>query len=720
MPTLQNGWVCVVLAALVACGGPVSRVDLAAPDAAATGQGVEPRVLVCTLTGKLGTQELARAHRTVREAESLACSYVIFRLEDAGSQGEDQSDLQSLYDRVQGTEIGTVAVLRGRVTQGAAGLALCCEQVFCLRGAEWGEVHKPEQEIEELLSRSPEDAMSARLDSLREMMASRLSRRDNQLRPDARKLALAMADPRVQLVAATVREGGVERPRVLDQSELAALQASGARVLGDRPFPRPLVLTAAEAEEYGLSNGTLQGQDQLADVLAIDRQAIGELTTNWAEQMVGWLELLQPFLLVVGFLLLLVEIKTPGLGLPGLLGVAFLALALFYSYLVGLAEVTEILVFFLGLAAIAVEIFLLPGTVVFGVVGFLCLVLALVLSRQSFVLPSNAVEEGILLSNLANLTLLFVLVLVLGATLWRLLPRVPWFNRVFLVPPGPGQEPASNSVASGLGLRHDRLVGLVGRTGTAVTTLRPTGTMAIDGDRIDVVTEGEFVESGAAVRVLYVQGNRVVVAVDSAHGGAGSGGGGSGGGGSGERAAGEGAAGSRSGEQGSVGVVVLLCIVGLALIVAEVLFVSFGIIATLSGVALLSAIFVAFQESIAFGVTMVIVESIAAPVVLTMSFKILPKTPFGKALILSGPATQGSKAAADQRLGDLLHKTGVTLSALRPAGFARIDGKKVDVVTRGDMLPADCAIVVLEVSGNRVVVGRAPNEAPAAPAGPQS
>lgn len=668
--------VAAVAALAWACGGPVSRVDLTSsgrPQAQAT----EPRVLLVTLQGKLGTQELARCHRTLRQALALGCAFVVFRLEDAGSQGEDRGDLQSLYDHVQGSPVATVAVLRGRITQGAAGLALCTDRVYCLPGVEWGEVEKPEQEWTELLGGSPDAAMAARLDAVREAMATRLARRDQKLRPDAEKLALAMVDPRMQLVAATVREGGVERPRILEQAELATLKASGVRVLDDRPFSRPLMLTAAEAEDHGLSSGTLQGLDQLADVLAIDRTAIGELSTNWAEHMVGWLELLQPFLLVVGFLMLVVELKTPGVGLPGLLGVAFLGLALFYSYLVGLAEVTEILVFFLGLAAIAVEIFLLPGTVVFGAAGFLCLVLALVLSRQSFVLPGNAVEEGILLGNLGNLTLLFVAVLALGALMWRLLPRIPWFNRVFLTPPAAALAGAG---ASGLGLADGRAT-LVGRVGTAVTVLRPTGAIEIDGERHDVVTEGEFVEAGTAVRVVYVQGPRMVVAAEAP------------------------ASEARAHERGSVGVVVLLCILGLGLLVAEVFFVSFGVIATLSGIALLSAIFVAFQESTAFGVTMVVVEAVAAPIVLALSFRLLPRTRLGRELILAGPATPTSSAAADESLAALLHHTGVTLSPLRPAGFARIDGRRVDVVTRGEMLPADCPIVVLEVAANRVVVG---------------
>ncbi|MCB9878407.1 MAG: hypothetical protein H6835_12480 [Planctomycetes bacterium] len=678
----------LLVSLLQGCGGPVSRVDLKGGDDRQEAD--EPVALMVKLTGKLGTVELARCHRTLREAASRGITRVIFLLQNAGAQDDDLTDMQSLFDRVQGGDTQTVAVLGGRVTHGAAALALCCGRTYCLRGAEWGEVVKPDKEWDDLFAADPDQAVAARFDAMREMLQTRLDRRPEKLTPSATRLALAMADPRVQLLTATVREGGLERQRLLDPNELAALKAQGAAVFGELLLPRPLYVDAAQAEELGLSGGTLQGLEQLSEVLLIDPDRIGELNENWAERMVAWLELLQPFLLVAGFLLLMVEIKTPGVGLPGLLGAAFLGLALFHSYLVGLAEVTEILVFFLGLGAIAVEIFVLPGTIVFGLVGFLCLVLSLVLSRQSFVLPHNELEQEILLANLANLTLLFVLVIVLGAVMWRILPKVPLFNRLFLTAPGGGREPESNSAPSGLGLDTGRLAALVGRVGRAATVLRPTGTMELEGDRIDVVTEGDYVEAGRAVRVLYVQGNRVVVAADApAPGG-----------------------GGREGERGSVGLVVLLLIVGLALIVAEVMFVSFGVIATMAGAALLGAVFVAFQVSDAFGIAIVVTEAIAGPLVLLGSFRILPKTPFGKALILSGPPTSGSAGAGDQHLGELLHKRGLTLSPLRPTGFARIDGHKVDVVTRGEMVDSDAEIVVLEVSGNRVVVARV-GDAPA-------
>lgn len=669
--SFRSWFVLVLLAVLGLAGRPVAAASAAQDPSAAA-----PRVLVATLRGKLGTTEVARLHRTLRQADAAGCSFVVFRLEDAGSQGEAADDVQSLLDHVQKTTVPTVAVLSGRVVHGAAALALCCDRIYCLPRTDWGEVEKPEQDLGELLSGAPDAATDARLDAARGAMQGRLAARDPKFRADAEKLALAMADPRLQLVAATVRQGGVERQQVLERGEIAPLQAAGGKLLGERALTRPLVLSAQEAEDFGLSGGTLQSFDQLADVLAFDRATMAEVQGSWAEDMVGWLELLQPFLLVAGFLLLVVEVKTPGIGVAGLFGVGFLLLAMFHGYLVGLAEIEEIVVFFLGIAAIGVEIFLLPGTVVFGAVGFLCLVLSLVLSRQSFVLPGNAAEEAIFLANLGNLTLLFAAVLALGAVMWRVLPKVPWFNRVFLPPPAP----VGATAGSGLGLADKGLMAYVGRVGTAATVLRPTGAMELDGERVDVVTEGAFVEAGTPVRVLYVQGARVVVAAEPPA--------------------------DRAGERGSVGLVVLLCVVGLLLLVAEVVFVSFGVIATAAAIALLSAIFVAFQQSVAFGATMVVVEAVASPVVLTLAFKMLPKTRFGKAMILAGPQAVGT--AEDPALRALVGKHGVTVSALRPAGFARIDGARVDVVTRGEMLDADCPVVVLDVAGNRVVVGRRP------------
>ncbi|HET6195361.1 MAG TPA: NfeD family protein, partial [Acetobacteraceae bacterium] len=446
----------------------------------------------------------------------------------------------------------------------------------------------------------------------------------------------------------------------------------GAVIVARTPLPQPVSLTDREAEDFGLSLGKISSLEQLTtDQLRLPREAVGEAVPNWSEHMVSWLQLMQPALLVLGFVLLLLEVKTPGFGLPGTLGVMLLGLAMFYSYLVGLAEVTEIILFFLGIAAIAIEILVLPGTIVFGAVGFLALVFSLILSRQSFVIPSTATQEEILLQNLLNLTLMLVLVIVVAAVLWRLLPRVPVLRTIFLAPP---DRPASGPSAGTMGVSSPQKT-LVGRTGVAATLLRPAGVLDLDGEPVDVITRGEFIEAGTALRVVAVEGSRVIV---------------------------ESVLDRRAGERGSVGFILLLVVLGLALLVAEVLFVSFGLIAVLSGVALVSAVFLAFQEGTGFGWSVLVADAICAPVVLFFAFRLLPKTPFGRKIMLEAPAR--AEVVPPGELATLLHKEGIALSPLRPAGFARIDGRRVDVVTRGEMLDKDCPVRVVEVQGNRVVV----------------
>lgn len=662
---LLLGWFAVGLFLTGGCGGPVQplRAQEPAPP--------EVQVLVVQLGGKLGTTEIAYCHRALRTAAEQHVQAVIFDLSFAGALGESQADVAALLDRLQQSEVPTIAFVHGHTVEGAAYLALLCDQLYFAPGADLGSLYHSEFLLVDLLAKSPEDAERQRLKAFREELRQRLERRKQRLSADAMLLCEGMADPSFRLVRATVRDGGIEQTHVYEAASLQDLEAKGVTIVAQTPVTHPVQLSAAEAADAGVSSGTMQDVEQIVtDHLNVGRQNVGVLTfPNWSERMVSWLELLQPGLLVLGFVLLVLEVKTPGVGLPGLLGTVFLALALFYSYLVGLAEISEVLLFFLGIGALAVEIFLLPGTVVFGAVGFLCLVFALVLSQQSFVLPSNLTEQEILFHNLANLTWLFVAVIVVSMSMWRILPKVPLLNRLYLPAPGPGSG-AEAPGAGGMPTRGE----LVGRVARAATTLRPAGAVDLDGDRLDVVTNGEFVEAGAMVRIVAVHGNRIQVEVVD-----------------------------EAGQRGSAGLVLLLCVVGVLLVVAEVFFVSFGVLFLLSASCLFGALFLAFQDSIAFGSTVLLGEAIVVPTVLALAFKLLPKTPIGKALMLEGPKAEEVHSAPED-LATLVGRAGVAVSPLRPAGFARIDNRKIDVVTRGEMIEQGRAVLVVAVHGNRVVV----------------
>ncbi len=639
----------------------------------------ELEVLVVDLAGVLGTVEIAYCHRALREADGRR---LVFRLRDAGGMAESAAQTLGLLDQLAEARdrgVLTTAVVQGQVTGGAAFLALLCDELYFMRGGQLGSVTPMASTWEMIQEMSDEDAERVRYRQYAEEMLQRLGLRREKLSQNAVRLCEGMADPALRLVRATIARGGLESVRIVSAEELAGLAQGGAEVLAQSEVTQPVMLTAAEAVDVGISRGVVDSMEQLcSDILLVDRRLVGELQVSWSEQMVGWLEWMQPALLVLGFVLLVLELKTPGLGVAGLLGTLFLSLGMFYSYLVGLADVAEIVLFFLGIALLAVEIFMLPGMVVFGAFGFVCLVLSLVLSRQTFVLPQTGTQEDILFHNLLQLMLLFLGVIVAAALLWRTLPYIPILRRVYL----PAAEPATGSgvraPASGSRPAGWRL-GLVGQIGRTLTVLRPSGVAEIAGQPVDVVTEGDYVPAGQQVRVLEVVGNRVVVEAAASSPG--------------------------TSEDGSVGVILLLMVLALVFFVGEVFFISFGVLSALGIGSVFGAVFLAFQEGDAWGWIVLSSEAVLAPLAIWGAMRVMPHTRFGRALMLAAPSRdEVAGRATEPGLQGLMGHVGETLSSLRPSGFARIDGRKVDVTTRGEMIDQGVAVRVIEVLGNRVVV----------------
>ncbi len=148
---------------------------------------------------------------------------------------------------------------------------------------------------------------------------------------------------------------------------------------------------------------------------------------------------------------------------------------------------------------------------------------------------------------------------------------------------------------------------------------------------------------------------------------------------------------------------ILLLGLGLALVVAEALFPSMGVLSVLATAAIVGAIFLAFREDTRTGVHFLIATAVLVPVVIVIGLKIFPKTPLGKHMVASGLSFR-SRAAIDERDLGLVGEEGTVEAPCRPAGMARIKGRRVDVVTRGAFLETGQDVRVIEVVGNRVVV----------------
>jgi membrane-bound serine protease (ClpP class) len=148
----------------------------------------------------------------------------------------------------------------------------------------------------------------------------------------------------------------------------------------------------------------------------------------------------------------------------------------------------------------------------------------------------------------------------------------------------------------------------------------------------------------------------------------------------------------------------ILLAVGLILIIAEVLFPSFGVLSILATAAIVASIVTAFQAGV--GPTFVGIAAVSVPTVLVVGFKLFPKTPMGRHMVIKGLSFKSQKAT-DARDLDLVGVEGEVEAPLRPAGIARLGGRRVDVVSRGDAIERGARVRVVEVSGNRVVVVRA-------------
>ena len=145
----------------------------------------------------------------------------------------------------------------------------------------------------------------------------------------------------------------------------------------------------------------------------------------------------------------------------------------------------------------------------------------------------------------------------------------------------------------------------------------------------------------------------------------------------------------------------ILLAVGLLLFGAEI-FVPGGILGAVGAIALFGAIILGFPAFPGYGSIIALSIIILTGIAIILWIKIFPQTKIGKNMTMSRDLS--SSKASEEGIENLLNKTGRTTSKLRPGGFAEIDGKRKDVITRGEMIEAGKEIKVIEIESNRIVV----------------
>lgn len=443
------------------------------------------------LKGIITPQAVSRVQKTIADQiASEETNFICLWIDSPGGSLADSVTLANYLAGLDRSKVRTVAYLPEAAHGDAALVAVACDDVVMERDAVLGGSGAQ--------AFSQDDIRLAR-ETLRDSVAVNKAR--------SWSLAAALVDPTLKVFRYTHRGNGLieyfSEEEAAAQTD-AAQWARGPAVTRDGAV---LTLSAPEASDLGLARHVVSDFNELKQVYGLS-QDLALVEPGWANTLidamaapgVAWL------LLVVGFAALYAELHTPGVGVGGFVaGICFL-LFFWNRYLEGTAGWLEVLLFAAGVTCVLLELFILPGTAIFGMGGGLLILASLILASQTFILPHNDYQLHQLRDSLLGLAGAGAGVLVLAIVMRKFLPRTPLYGHMVLEPPS-GEELEYLSHSEAL----VELDYLLGQQGVTTTPLLPSGKARFGGQLVDVIAEGEIINRGSQVTVVEVHGNRVVV-----------------------------------------------------------------------------------------------------------------------------------------------------------------------------------------------------------------
>ncbi|MEA3364947.1 MAG: NfeD family protein [Candidatus Hydrogenedentes bacterium] len=269
-----------------------------------------------------------------------------------------------------------------------------------------------------------------------------------------------------------------------------------------------LTLKASEAEEYGVVPDTFSDLDGVLSFFDLDQYDQFQYEMTLSEVIFRWLTnpTVSSLLLLLGVGGLYFEIKTPGFGVPGIIGITCLVLFFGSRAVLGLADWMDIALVIIGVGLILLEIFVIPGFGIAGVAGITCLLAGFVLSflLNDWQLPQYHWDYQRLEDAAYSLGLSMAMFFILVAVTWKMLPYTPLYGRLVLADE---QRAEAGYVAQ----TDQEEQGAIGLQGVALTMLRPVGRGRFGDKSMQVVSRGEFLKPGTPIVITQAEGNRYVV-----------------------------------------------------------------------------------------------------------------------------------------------------------------------------------------------------------------
>ena len=469
-------------------------------------------VYVINIRNEIGNGLRVYIENGIKQASEAEADAIIF---DVNTPGGAVPAAQDIIDAIQRTEIPTIAYVNTDAISAGAMISLSCDQIVMRYGGAIGDSAPVSIQGEEL----SEKVVSYIRGKIR-ATAERSGRN-----PD---IAAAMVDKRLYLVRLT--EGEIITLREEEYIERKDIGLEMEIIAAGGPDGELLTLTTEEALEYNLADGEadsigdLLGMYQIVEVngerkaLTTERitqqqlefgddniKVIKSLKDATQETVLATLAdrfvffitspLVSASLLALGSLGLFMEIRTPGFGFPGIAGLVCLGLFFWGHRLLNISADYAALAFIVGVGLLLLELFVIPGFGIAGIAG-----IALMLGSVFFVFRNAYKLE----TAVFGLSFAIILTFAFAIALSYILPKTRTWNHLVL----------SAAMDSGSGFHsapRENFQEYVGKTGIALTPLRPAGTVRVDDKRLDVVTAGDFIVRETPVKIINVEGSKIFV-----------------------------------------------------------------------------------------------------------------------------------------------------------------------------------------------------------------
>jgi membrane-bound serine protease (ClpP class) len=417
-----------------------------------------PVVFVAPIEGIIDLGLAPFVERVLDEAADAGAAAVILEINTFGGRVDAAVQIR---DALLNARVRTVAFVNKRAISAGALIALAAENLVMAGGGtigaatpvQIGQPGAPAQPVEE--------------------------KTVSYVRKEFR--ATAESRKRPPLLAEAMVDADVEIPGVIEKGKL-------------------LTLTTEEALKHKLVELHADTMESALEQLGLKGAELRRASPNWAENLVRFLThpVVSSLLITIGMLGIILELRTPGFGIPGGVGIASLSLFFWGHWLVQLAGWEELLLSAAGIILLGLELFVIPGFGIVGALGIIAILGGLILS-----LVGAGDTSQFILKAAGRVIFSLLMALIASLVLLRFLPRLPFGRRLIL--------------ETGLGAGHkygsapDSDQRWLGKKGRASSPLRPAGIAEIEGERVDVVSDGELIDADQLIEVTRVDGNRIVV-----------------------------------------------------------------------------------------------------------------------------------------------------------------------------------------------------------------